>query len=237
MIQLALYQTIFSCKNLYALLLELPSASPRSSSFWAASLKRPINQWATVWRKSRLRLIENKKSDLLLLIIHCAIKVCYMLKAWAYKVKSDKCALCSQAETIEHSFLFCPRVRVVWKFYTPYLSRLSNSPLPVNSSCVFFPFESHASSPSFSLYCYLIATILFWIWQTRNLTTFRNSVLNFNQIVNLIKKDVSCRILCAKQDEKENFWSAGNILCTISDANSISFFPFCSKAFLVYSHF
>ena len=27
----------FSCKNLYSLLLDLPSASPRSSSFWATS--------------------------------------------------------------------------------------------------------------------------------------------------------------------------------------------------------
>ena len=36
----------FSCKNLYSLLLDLLSASPRSSGFWAGSLKRPINRWA-----------------------------------------------------------------------------------------------------------------------------------------------------------------------------------------------
>ena len=195
----------FSFKNLYSVLLDLPSASPRSSGFWAASLKRPINRWAAVWRKSRLKLIENKKTDLLWLIIHRAIKVRYALKTCGYKVKSDKCALCSQVETIEHCFLFCPRVRAVWNYFTPYLSRLSNSPFSVDSSCIFFPFSSRASSPSFSLYCYLMATVLFWIWQTGNLATFRNSVLNVNQIVNLIKKDISCRILCAKQDEKENF--------------------------------
>ena len=206
----------FSCKNLYSLLLDLPSASPRSSGFWATSLKRSMNMWAAVWRKSCLKLIENKKTDLLWLLIHRAIKVRYALKTWGYKVKSDKCALCSQVETIEH-FLFCPCVRAVWRYFTPYLSCLSNS-----------PFSSRASSPSFMLYCYLIATALFWIWQTRNLTTFRNSVLNVNQNINLIKKDISCRILCAKQDEKENFWSTGNILCKISDTHSISFFPYCS---------
>ena len=220
--------TDFSCKNLYNLLLDLPSASPRSSGFWAASLRRPINRWATVWRKSRLKLIENKKTDLLWLIVHRAIKVRYALKTWGYKLKSDKCALCSQVETIEHCFLFCPRARAVWNYFTPYLSRLSTSSFSVNASCVFFPFSCRVSSPSFSLYCYLIATILFWIWQTRNLATFRNSVLNVNQIVNLIKKDISCRILCAKQDEKENFWSTSNVLCEISDAGSISFFPSCS---------
>ena len=162
----------FSCKNLYSLLLDPSSASPRSSSFWAASLRRPINRWAAVWPKSRLKLIENKKTDLLWLIIHCAIKVRYTLKSWGYQLKSDKCALCSQVETIEHCFLFCSRVRAVWNYFTTYLSRLSISPLSVNSSCLFFPFLSRASSPSFSLYCYLIATILFWIWQTRNLATF-----------------------------------------------------------------
>ena len=96
----------FSCKNLYSLLLDLPSAAPRSSGFWAASLKRPMNRWAAVWRKSRLKLIENKKTDILWLTIHCAIKVRYALKTWGYKLKSDKCALCSQVETIEHCFLF-----------------------------------------------------------------------------------------------------------------------------------
>ena len=52
--------------------------------------------------------------------------------------------------------------------------------------------------------------------------------MNVNQIVNLIKKDISCRILCAKQDKKENFWSTNNVLCEFSDANSISFFPYCT---------
>ena len=136
-------------------------------------LKRPINRWAAVWRKSGLKLIENKETDLLWLIVHRGIKVWYALKTWGYKLKSDKCALCSQVETIEHCFLFSPRVRAVWNCFTPYLSCFSTSPFSVNSSCIFFPFSSCASSSSFSLYCYLIATILFWIWQTRNLATFQ----------------------------------------------------------------
>ena len=133
-----------------------------------------------------------------------------------------------RTDTIVEGKIRLTVVRAVWRYFTPYLSRLSSSPFSVNSSCIFFPFLSHASSPSFSLYCYVIATVLFWIWQTRNLATFRNSVLNVNQIVNLIKKDVSCRILGAKQDEKENFWSTGSVLCKISDTRSISFFPYCS---------
>ena len=151
----------FSYKNLYSLLVDIPSASLHSSGFWAASLKRPIKWWAVVWHASRLKLIENTKTDLLWLIIHRAIKVRYALKTWGYKVKSDKCALCSQVETIEDCFLFCPRVHAVWNYFTCYMPHLSNFPFSVNCSCVFFPFSSRASSPSFSFYCYLIATILF----------------------------------------------------------------------------
>ena len=77
------------------------------------------------------------------------MKVRYALKTCGYKIKSEKCALCSQVETIEHWFLFCPRVRAVWNYFTPYLSRLSNSPFSVNSTSVFFPFLSRASLPSF----------------------------------------------------------------------------------------
>ena len=96
-----------------------------------------MNRWAAVWRKSRLKLIENKKTDLLWLIIHRAIKVRYALKTWGYKVKSDKCALCSQVETIEHCFLFCPRVRAVWRYFTPCLSRLLVVPLSLLTLLVF----------------------------------------------------------------------------------------------------
>ena len=123
-------------------------------------------------RKSRLKLIENKKTDLLWLIIHRAIKVRYASKTWGYKIKSAKCALCSQADTIEHCFLLALACTLRGTFKVPYLSRLSDSPVFVNSASVFFPFSSCASSPSFSLYCYLITTILFWIWQCRNLAAF-----------------------------------------------------------------
>ena len=215
----------FSCKNLYCLVLELPSYSPHSSGFWAPSYKRLINRWATLWRKSGLKLIEKKKTDVLKLIIYHTIRVRYILKTWGYKNETDKCALYFQVKTIEHCFLFCPRVHAAWNFFASHLSHLSDCPFPVSSSSVSFPFSCHASSPSFSLYCYTTATVLFWIWQTRNLATFRNSVLSTTQIINLIKRDISCGILCAKQDEKENFWSTGAVLCKITGKNSVFFFP------------
>ena len=120
----------FSCKNIYNLLLELPAVSPRSAGFWVSAVGRPINHWASVWRKSRLKLVENKKSDLIWLILPRAVKARYSLKVWGYKVKSDKCALCSKPETIKHCFLACPRSRRVWGFFAPFLTRLEGSAFP-----------------------------------------------------------------------------------------------------------
>ncbi|CAH3168931.1 unnamed protein product [Pocillopora meandrina] len=42
-------------KNLYLLLLDPVCVAPRCSGFWASAMDRPINRWAWVWRKSRLK--------------------------------------------------------------------------------------------------------------------------------------------------------------------------------------
>ena len=167
----------FSCKNIYNLLLELPAVSPRSAGFWVSAVGRPINRWASVWRKSRLKLVENKKSDLIWLILHRAVKVRYSLKVWGYKVKSDKCALCSKPEKIKHCFLACPRSRRVWGFFAPFLTRLEGSTFSLSVSSVLHPFSDSQSSARVSLSCYLKATVLYSIWHARNLATFRNAVI------------------------------------------------------------
>ena len=213
----------FSCKNIYNLLLELPAVSPRSAGFWVSAVGHPINRWASVWRKSRLKLVENKKSDLIWLILHRAVKVRYSLKVWGYKVKSGKCALCSKPEKIKHCFLACPRSRRVWGFFAPFLTRLEGSTFSLSASSVLHPFSDSQSSARVSLSCYLKATVLYWIWHARNLATFRNAVLSSAKIVANIKRDISLRILASRRDEQANFWALDNILCSLR-GKSISFF-------------
>ena len=49
-----------SCKHLHGLLLPLPGVTPRCTGFFGgAVVGRPISRWVSVWRKSRLKLIEN----------------------------------------------------------------------------------------------------------------------------------------------------------------------------------
>jgi len=75
---LSLFQQLFekhgslpddlSCKNIYTLLFSVPRAAPGCATFWESVVGHPINRWASVWRKSRLKIIENKKNDLLWLL-------------------------------------------------------------------------------------------------------------------------------------------------------------------------
>lgn len=210
-----------SCKTIYALLLVLPSIIPKSAGFWGSVVGRPINRWASVWRKSRLKLNENKKNDLLWLILHRAVRVRYSLKNWGY-INNDKCAVCNRVETIEHCFLECPRATGVWSHFSSVLSRLSVATFTVSVSSVFYPL-SDCQSPSSSLLHFLIVTCLFWIWHARNLATFRNSRLSTQNIVDLIVMDIKLRIRCARADAVRNFWSMDSVLCSIDDSHNITF--------------
>ena len=152
-----------SCKSLYLLLLDVPSVAPKSAGFWGSVVGRPINRWAWVWRKSRFKVIENRKNDLVWFLIHRAVRVRHALKIWGY-IDIDKCAICNRVETIEHCFLECPRVVKLWDHFSPILSILCDFPFFISPESVYYPFTHVLSSTSSILSSYLIATILYWVW-------------------------------------------------------------------------
>ena len=213
-----------SCKSLYLLLLVPPPLAPKSAGFWGSVVGRPINRWAWVWRKSRFKLIENKKNDLVWLLMHSAVRVHYALKTWGY-ITNDKCAVCNRVETIEHCFLECPRVVKLWGHFEPLLSALLDSPFVISTSTVFYPFSSAQFSTGTSLSNYLIATIIYWCWFARNRATFRNSLLTADKIVDLVKRDIQLRIRGDRPDAIRNFWSFKNVFCSLRSDGDLSFFP------------
>ena len=169
-----------------------------------------------MWRKSRLKVVENKKNDLIWLLIHCAVRVRYNLKSWGY-IDSDKCAVCSRVETMQHCFVDCPRVIKVWDFFSPYLSRLLGSSFSLSFSSVLFPFSS------LSLFCYLVATILFHVWHACNSATFRNCRQPPRAIIDIIIKDIQLRIRCDPIDRVRYFWSFDSVFCVLSADDKVSF--------------
>ena len=213
-----------SCKSLYSLLLEVPPVAPKSAGFWGSVVGRPINRWAWVWRKSRFKLVENRKNDLIWLLIHRVVRVRYALKSWGY-IDNDKCAICCRVETIEHCFLECPRVVKLWRHFSPVFSKLLDSPFCASPKSVYYPFSCVQSSTGVMISNYLLATILYWVWLARNRATFRNSLMSSSKMIGLIKNDIRVRICGDHLDSVRNFWSLRNALCSIDINDKIAFFP------------
>ena len=210
-----------SCKKLYDLFFELPCVAPLCAGVWGAIVGRPINWWAAVWRKSRFKLIENRKNDLLWLLLHNAVRTHCSLKIWGY-IDSDRCAVCSRTETNDHCFVDCPRVLEVWNYFTPILARLRGSPFVPTFQTVMFPLANVPDS-SLSLYHYFVVTILFSVWQSRNLATFQNRVLSSRNIVDLVIRDIKTRILGEAVGRVKEIWALNNVICAVNSDESVLF--------------
>ena len=132
-------------------------------------------------------------------------------------------ASCSRVETVKHCFIECPRIVPVWDFFAPFLSRLLGSPFSPSFMSVLFPLSTSQSSPRLLLFRYLIASILYYVWQARNSATFRNSHLTSRAIVDLITNNIRLRILGEPFDKVKYFWSLGGIFCSTDANGKISF--------------
>ena len=177
-----------------------------------------------MWRKSRLKLIESYKSDLIWLFLHRVVRVRDSLKTWGY-INNDKCALCGRVETIEHCLLTCPRATRVWLLFEPMITNLTDVPFLPSALSVLYPLNLHPSTTGFRLARYLILTILYWIWAARNLATFGNRVLSSLNIANLIKQDIANRVRCEPAGTVQHLWSFRRVLCSVNAAGECSIFP------------
>ena len=167
-----------------------------------------------MWRKSRFKLIENKENDLLWLLLPNAMRTRCNLKAWGY-IDSDRCAVCSRIETNQHCFVDCFCACEVWNFFAPFLSRLQSSPYIPSFKSILFPLANFPDS-RLSVYHYFLASILFFIWQSCNLATFRNRTLSSRNIVNLILKDIRTRVLGESISPVKEIWSVNNVTCSVN---------------------
>ena len=205
-----------SCKSLYLLLPDVPLVAPKSAGFWGSVVGRPINQWAWVWRKSRFKLVKNRKNA---------------LKTWGY-INNNRCGVCSRIETIEHCFLECPRVVKLWDHFSPLLSLLLGSSFSVTPTTMYYPFSCTQSSTGVMLANYLIATILYWVWLAWNRTTFRNSVLDSKKIFDLVENDVCVRTFGDCLDSAGIFGHIGMFCVQWARMIRFPFSPLCKYPFV-----
>ena len=110
-------------------------------------------------------------------------KVRESLCNWGY-IPSDKCASCPRRETIDHCFLNCLCVKLVWAFFIPLLSALLTPSWSLVPNCVsvfFFCFPPCVSRNR-AIVIHLIKSILYGIWKCHNKATFHNGTESHHAI-------------------------------------------------------
>ena len=145
------------------------------------------------WGLIRDSFTENYKNDLAWLITLRAVKVRHSLHTLGY-IRSPRCALCARLETIDHCFLACRRVKLVWSRFVPMLSALLSAPFVPNCPFVFFYQFRVPERKCLRLLLYIIKSILCGIWKFRNKATFHNGGEDSRAIAKFIIADVKRRI-------------------------------------------
>ena len=213
----------FSAKEFYSLLLSKISSIPILPLQWTPFVPRHFSL-TTHWQRVRDNLTENYKNDLAWLISLRAVKVHHSLRNWGY-IPSARCASCPRAETIDHCFLNCRRVKPVWSYFSPLLSAILNTPFLPNCSSVFF-FQLQCPHRQLRILLFLIKTILYGIWRFRNKATFHNGKEDSRALIRYIKLNIKNRTLIDKHRLSPNtfrdLWSHPAI-CSLREHDNLLF--------------
>ena len=163
---------MFSSKKIYCVLLSEHSSPPVLPFVWQNRLV-PNLSLRTLWQNIRDGFTENFKSDVAWLISLRAVTVRDTLKSWGY-LSSDQCSSCPRRETIDHCFLNCWRIKQVWTFFSPFLSRFVKTPFIRNVLYVFLYQWEPIDARHHRILLFLVKTIVYAAWRFRSRAVFRN---------------------------------------------------------------
>ena len=182
----------FTSKACYVELIKLKFSSPILPGYWTSFVGSNFSLLEH-WSRVRDPFSENIKNDLSWLISLRAVKVRYSLRNWGY-INYDICGSCPRRETIDHCFLNCRRVKLVWAHFLPLLSLLISTFFVVNCVSVFLFEFTATDNRSHRLILHFIKSILFGIWKFRNKATFHNGKEDERASIKYICFDVKSRI-------------------------------------------
>ena len=182
----------FSTKAFYELLASRAFTAPILPAFWTPFLSPGFNL-SRHWGLVRDYFTENYKNDLAWLITLRAVKVRNSLCNWGY-TNSSTCASCPRIESIDHCFLHCPRIKLVWAFFLPLLNSLLARPFQPTCASVFFYQFPHPASRQLNFLLYFLKSILYGIWKFRNKAVFNNGKEDSPAIINYIITETKSRI-------------------------------------------
>ena len=127
---------VFSSRNSYQELLK-ERCTPISLTLHWPEVSSSNFSSKLFWARTRDKITENVKNDLIWLIVLRGIKVREHMHRWGY-IRSAKCAICQRTESMTHCFLTCPRVKEVWAHYNQLISNVLNYQFIPSINSVFF---------------------------------------------------------------------------------------------------
>ena len=132
-------------------------------------------------------------NDLFWLIALRGTKVRDSLRNWGY-ISSDRCAVCTRKETIDHCFVNCARAKRVWSHFRPILSLLTGYALPINLATIFFFWFPNSSVKKAFIARFIIKNVLFSIWIFCNKSTFHNGNEDHRAIIKFALHSIKGRV-------------------------------------------
>ena len=188
----------------------------RIRSHWRPHVGCAFN-WPNLWKLVRHPSGENVKNDLLWLIIMRGVKVRSILKKWNY-INYDHCSFCRRSETLEHCFFECGRLGTVWRHFQPLLDSLQPTKLAFHDLILY---SGSSTDPACIMSSFIIKTVLYEIWNSRNRATFSNKQDTAQIIIQNANNEIAFRL---KQEFKRSrvspfkkLWAVKNCLCKVVD--------------------
>ena len=167
---------------------------------------------------SATRAAKKKKKDLLWLIIMRGVKVRSVLKRWNY-ISNDNWPFCRKRETVEHCFFECERLETVWGHFLAFFNQLVIMPNLSFRNLVLF--SGSPSDPKDIMTSYIIKSVLFEIWNSRNRATFSGKYdtaqITIQNANNAISFRLKLEFLRLRSSAFCKLWAVDDVLCGVSN--------------------
>lgn len=154
-----------SVKNIYRILILSLKPPPRVTKLF------PLVQFRPVWRTIQIKSLSPAEKDLNFYCAHNILPVKAYLNKCHFGLASEHCYFCEAGrETLQHLFLDCPILTMVWNHFMPYLRKLCNHRLKFDFCTIVMcvcPTKAFFSLKHKILFWAVISIIKMAIWTER----------------------------------------------------------------------
>jgi len=207
--------TTISINCLYLILLKPVLKRPRVISHY------PLLDFRQIWTNTHNSFVDPFSRDLTWKIIHGCLPVNFLLNKFRIS-PTARCPFCTDIETIEHLFVFCPLTRHFYKYISSWLREIVPN-LNFSTALLCFNILPTTITPiQSSTLLYLLCEIRQIIWLSRNMSKYENANIGRNYLILAFLRRIKFRLYVDYHRLPTNtflsFWDYPRF-CRIIDGN------------------